>query len=93
MKDDKVDHDNGHGNDDKNMIVVNGREKPWNEKEISFEQVVVLAFGAYNNVETTVYTITYKRGHGNKPEGSMVKGEVIKVKDKMILNVTATDKS
>ncbi len=74
-------------------IIVNGREKSWNEKEISFEQVVKLAFDNYVDNGTTMYTVTYKRGQGEKPEGSMVKSDVVKVKDKMIFNVTATDKS
>lgn len=84
---------NGHGNDKVETIVVNGREKQWSEKEISFEQVVKLAFDNYVDNGNTIYTVTYKRGQGNKPEGSMVKGDVVKVKDKMIFNVTATDKS
>ena len=85
--------DNGHDHDKETTIIVNGREKTWNEKEISFAQVVTLAFGTYVENGTTEYTATYKRGHGNKPEGSLVKGEIVKVKDKMIFNVTATDKS
>jgi hypothetical protein len=73
-------------------IVVNGRNKTWSEKTISFEQVVVLAFGMYEDNGVTAYTVTYKKGQGNKPEGSMVKGETLHVKDKMIFNVTATNK-
>ena len=72
-------------------IIVNGREKLWNEKEISFDQVVVLAF---DKIDPNIsYTITYKRGHGNKPEGTMVKDDTVKVKEGMIFNVTATNKS
>lgn len=85
--------DNGHGHDKETTIIVNGREKPWNEKEITFAQVVTLAFGTYVENGSTEYTVTYKRGHSSKPEGSMVKGDSVKVKDKMIFNVTATDKS
>lgn len=85
--------DNGHDHDKETTIIVNGREKTWNEKEISFAQVVTLAFGTYVENGSTEYTVTYKRGHGSKPEGSMVKGDRVKVKDKMIFNVTATDKS
>ena len=74
-------------------IIVNAREKKWYEKKISFEQVVVLAFGVFDNNESTSYTVTYKRGEDRKPEGSMVMGDSIVVKDKMIFNVTATNKS
>lgn len=75
------------------VIIVNGREKPWNERFITFEQVVILAFGAYEENQNRVFTVTYKRGPDNKPEGTMDKGDKVRVKNKMIFNVTATDKS
>jgi Multiubiquitin len=40
-----------------------------------------------------MFTVTYRRGEGNKPEGTLVEGETVKVKEGMIFNVTATDKS
>lgn len=80
--------------DDKEVIIiVNGREKTWTKKTISFEEVVVLAFGSISSNPNTCYTVTYSRGSGQKPEGSMVKGQEVKVKSKMVFNVTATDKS
>lgn len=75
------------------VIIVNGREKPWTEKAITFEQVVVLAFGSYDPNPNKVYTVTYDRGPQQNPEGTMVKGDRVFVKNKMIFNVTATDKS
>lgn len=77
----------------RNNIIVNGREKIWNKKTIYFKEVVELAFGQYSETPNTCYTVTYSRGHGPKPDGSMVKGQEVKVKPKMIFNVTATDKS
>jgi Multiubiquitin len=74
-------------------IIVNGRPKVWTDKEISFSQVVEFAFGSYQENGQTVFTMTYKRGQGNKPDGEMVAGDSVKVKDKMIFNVTSTDKS
>jgi hypothetical protein len=81
---------------DKNFkieIIVNGRQKSWAEKTITFEEVVVLAFGSYDANPNKVYTVTYDRGPHQNPAGSMVKGDKVFVKDKMIFNVTATDKS
>ena len=75
------------------LLIVNGREKSWNEKTINYDQVVKLAFENYVPNETTIYTVTYTRGSGKKPEGSMVKGDVVSVKDKMVFNVTPTDRS
>ncbi len=74
-------------------IIVNAREKVWSEANITFEQVVVLAFGNYDNDPNKGYTITYSRGWNSKPEGTMVKGSSVRVKNKMIFDVTATDKS
>ncbi|WP_408626473.1 multiubiquitin domain-containing protein [Amycolatopsis thermoflava] len=39
------------------------------------------------------FTVTFRRGSGHKPEGTLRPGETVKVKEGMIFNVTATDKS
>ena len=74
-------------------IIVNTREKTWNKKEISYEEVIVLAFDSYSNDENVVYTVTYSKGPDSHHEGSLVKGGSVKVKDGMIFNVTQTNKS
>lgn len=74
-------------------LIVNGREKPWHEDSITFEQLVVLAFGSYDDNPNKVYTVTYDKGPHENPEGTMVKGDSVNVKNKMVFNVTATDKS
>jgi len=74
-------------------IIVNGRPKEVTAKELSFVEVVRLAFDDAVFNETTIYTVTFKRGHGNKPEGTLVEGESVKVKEGMIFNVARTDKS
>ncbi len=75
------------------MLIVNGRPKNWEERVITFEQIVVLAFGNYDQNPNKVYTVTYDRGPHENPEGTMVKGDKVFTKDKMIFNVTCTDKS
>ena len=75
------------------IIIVNGREKQWNQKTISFKQVVELAFGNYQENPNTVYTVTYAKGPHQNPEGSMVKDDKVFVTNKMVFNVTATNKS
>jgi hypothetical protein len=74
-------------------IIVNGREKTVTEKELTFDQVVDLGFDDPGRGPLIEFTISYRRGHGSKPEGSLVEGESLKVKDGMIVNVTRTDKS
>lgn len=74
-------------------IIVNAREKQWFNERISFTQVIVLAFGFAENNANTTYSVTYKKGNNNKPEGIMVEGDEIKVKDDMRFNVTQTNRS
>ena len=82
-----------HGPDKTFTVVVNGREKKVTTTELTFAQVVALAFDNPPTGPNIAFTITYRRGQGNKPEGTLAEGEVVKVKDGMIFNVTATDKS
>lgn len=74
-------------------IIVNGRPKEVTQKELSFADVVALAFAQPPAGANTLFTVTYRRGQGNKPEGTLVAGEALRVKEGMIINVTATDKS
>lgn len=80
--------------DKKITITVNGRVKKVEHDELTFEQIVTLAFG--DNPPTgqdICFTVTYRRGGGRDPEGTLVKGRSVKVTDGTIINVTATDKS
>lgn len=74
-------------------IIVNSREKTVSEKELTYSEIVALAFDNPPTGPLVYFTITYRRGHGNKPEGTLSEGESVKVKDGMIFDVTATDKS
>jgi hypothetical protein len=75
-------------------IIINGQEKTTIEKELTFEEVVSLAYdGNPPSGPNWEFTVTYRRGHGDKPEGSLVAGQSVKVKKGMIFNVRATDKS
>lgn len=72
-------------------IIVNGEENTVDSKEISFEELIELSNLGKSDI--TTFTITYRRGHGNKPEGSLVEEESVKIKNGMVFNVIATDKS
>jgi hypothetical protein len=75
-------------------IIVNGRAKtvPKNE-EITFDQIVALAFPNPPNGDGVQFTVQYTRGQGNKPVGTLVEGQSIKVKDGMEFDVTPTNRS
>lgn len=74
-------------------IIVNARPKTVTEKEMSFAEIVALAFDTLPTGQNILFTVTYRRGEGHKPEGTLVDGETVKIKEGMIFNVTATDKS
>jgi hypothetical protein len=74
-------------------IIVNSRTKQWAEKDISYEQVVKLAYDNPPSGPDCVFTVTYRKGDDKKKEGTMVAGDTVHVKDGMVFNVTATNKS
>jgi uncharacterized protein YegP (UPF0339 family) len=74
-------------------IIVNGRQKVVTEKKLSFFDIVKLAFGEIISDGRKIYTMTFKKGSDEKPEGILVEGDVINVKHGVIFNVSATDKS
>lgn len=82
----------GQGQEKPITIIVNGREKEFTGKRINFKQVIELAFGSYEDNENIVYTVSYSKGN-DPDEGTMVKGDEVKVKKEMIFNATRTDKS
>jgi uncharacterized protein (UPF0248 family) len=73
-------------------IVVNAREKTVAQRELTFDEIVILAFGP-PNTDSSAYTITYQKGPEKKEKGTLVQGESVKLKDGMIFNVVRTDKS
>jgi hypothetical protein len=74
-------------------VIVNGRPKEVAKDDMTYEEIVDLAFPGTPGNENIIYTVTYSKGHGNKPEANMVAGDSVKVKDGMVFNVSRTDKS
>jgi hypothetical protein len=86
------DHDQGPAN--QFSIIVNGEEKVAPSREISFEQVVSLAYdGKPPQGPNWTFTVTFRRGEDSNREGTLVAGQTVKVKKGMVFNVTATDQS
>jgi hypothetical protein len=74
-------------------IVVNGREKIVHDHELSFEEVVALAFDDPPSGPQVLITVAYRNAAGHAHDGSLVAGQTVKVKNGTIFDVTATDKS
>ena len=84
---------------DEITIIVNARKRviPSSELspdgEISFDQVVKLAFDPPPSGPDIVFTVSFRNGAGRPPEGSLVAGKSVKVQDGTVFNVSFTDKS
>ena len=74
-------------------LIVNGRERTWEKKKISYEEVIELAFGKEPKHPDLIYTVTYLHGPKENPDGTLTKGKSVFVKNKMIFNAKPTVKS
>jgi hypothetical protein len=75
------------------MIYVNGVQMEVTKKTLSFNEIVRLAYPNPPTGDNVLYTISYEDGPHANPQGSMKEGDIVKDKNGMIFNVTATDKS
>ncbi len=75
------------------VISINGTIHPWPKEKISFAELIKLAFGVYHDNPNWIYTVAYEDGPKQNPEGSMIKGQEVFVKCKMLFHVKATDQS
>lgn len=74
-------------------IYVNTRPHEWEKKDdLSFEEVVALAFPDIPIGGNFAFAVMYERGHG-AADGTLVPGQSVKAKDGMRFDVAATDRS
>jgi Multiubiquitin len=74
-------------------IIVNGTPHEWQKEEITYAEVVTLEVPNYPQHPEITYSVKYKNGHGNKPEGILAPGASVKVKEGMIFSVSETGQS
>lgn len=74
-------------------VIVNGRPKKVHQSKLTFMQVVALAFDPIPDGPNWVFTITYRHGPASNPQGTLIDGQSVRIKNGMVFNVTATDKS
>jgi len=75
-------------------IVVDGTEHQFiKNDEITYAEVVTFSYPDFAQHPDVTYSVTYTRGHGNKPEGILAPGGSVKVKDGMIFRVNRTGQS
>lgn len=74
-------------------IVVEGTPHEWPKEDITYVEVVTLEVPNYAQHPEITYSVRYKSGHGNKPEGILTPGASVKVKEGMIFYVSETGQS
>ncbi len=75
-------------------VIINGVQKVVEKREYSFQEVILLAFGSYNETQSS-YTMvsTRKNDDGEKHSISYSLGDFIDMKEGMRINVDSTNKS
>jgi Multiubiquitin len=82
------------GHDKKKFTIsVNGRPKEVSNNELSFEDIVKLAFPNPPSGGNIVFTVTFRGANEDPSQGTLVAGETVEIKDGTKFDVTATDKS
>lgn len=74
-------------------ILVNGEANEISETRISFDEVVKLAYPVPPSGTLIEFTVTYRNGPPANPKGTLTVGHSVKIKNKMIFDVTPTDRS
>ena len=74
-------------------IIVEGTPHEWPKGAITYAEVVTLEVPDYAQHPEITYAVKYKRGKGNKPEGVLVPGGSVEVKEGMIFSVSETGQS
>ena len=74
-------------------IIVNGRPRSVSGPDVTFEQVVQLAFPDPQPGPNIVFSMTYRHAASKPHSGNLGPGGVVEVKDGTVFNATRTDKS
>ena len=72
-------------------IIVNGSRKKFDKPKITYEEVVILAFGNYDS--NRGYKVKYTDGPYQNPKGMLSQGTEVFVKNNMNFNVASTHQS
>jgi hypothetical protein len=74
-------------------IVVNGRPKTVEGREISYEQVVPLGLDPVPTGPMVQITVTFAEARGNPQSGTLTPGHSVEIRNGTRFHVKATDKS
>ena len=88
-------HPEKPGHPNRITVLVNGEEKilPPHTGQLSYEDIVKLAYGTLPTNQNTIYTVAYSNGPIENPKGTLTRGRSVLVKEGMVFNVSKSDKS
>jgi hypothetical protein len=68
-------------------IFVNGKEKTVEVNEVTYEQILLLAYPNPDTGDNVSYVITWARNEHGQATGKLLPGGTVKVNDGMVFNV------
>ena len=74
-------------------IIINGTTHRVPRDEVSFDEVIDLAYPDGGRGPLIKYTVNFYNGAGRPTEGKLTKGQKAKVQEGTVFNVTRTDRS
>ena len=87
---DQIEEPDQHKNYD---IIVNGRQNTVSSDQVTFDEVVKLAFDPIPSDPKIIFHVLYSNSAGRPPSGKLFAGGTVKVKDGTVFNVSKTKKS
>ena len=74
-------------------IFVNGRKRFVKSDEITYEEVLKLAFDSPPSGPDIYIKVSFRNGAGRPPEGTLRPGQSAKIHDGTVFDATATNRS
>jgi hypothetical protein len=74
-------------------IIVNTRPKEVHKHVLTFDEITKLAFPNTDGINNPIFTVSYKNADQKPPQGTLVQGESVTIKNGTIFNVTRTGQS
>ncbi|MBS1690108.1 MAG: multiubiquitin domain-containing protein [Bacteroidetes bacterium] len=74
-------------------IFINGSAEQVNKGEMTYEEIVTIAYPDFPQHPERNYSVKYKKGDNQKPEGILAPGGKVKVKNGMQFTVNQTGQS
>jgi hypothetical protein len=87
-------HEDDHFYSEKEFdIVVRARPRKVTSTNLTFDEVVSLAYDQVPVGPNIVFTVSYRHGPKANQKGTMISGSVVKIKEGMVFDVSFTDRS